>query len=420
MTKKEIRRRNAKLYPIYKMFAWDLLFFYSIEFLFCTITKKVTVSELLVINGFYLIFRVLMQIPATIITEHIGKKRAMVLGNVLLIFYILSLMHIPGAKGILIADFIWAWGYNLKLFSESNLLYDSVATKGGDGLFSKIDSKGGMGYYILDGVASVTSGYLFVMNNYIPLYICLGAILISTILSLGFKEVNKVKPKKINYSKTIEEYKETFKFVFNSKRMKSLLLFQFVFYSVIKIIDTYRSDLLIKIGVPEEQYSIILAVLSLIGAMSLTFRDAIEKKFKNKTLAFISLTYMLACVGMGAISSLFSGKIIIPIVIVMCVILRMSTAIWWVLEAKYLKNFTNEKTRGKITFAYEFIGGIGASIFSVFAGKLVEKIPIQNSILIVGLVGLAAMVLTLDYMRKRFGLKPSEYKKSDIKFELKT
>ncbi len=24
---KEIRRNNAKLYPIYKMFSWDLLFF---------------------------------------------------------------------------------------------------------------------------------------------------------------------------------------------------------------------------------------------------------------------------------------------------------------------------------------------------------------------------------------------------------
>lgn len=36
----KIRRKNAKLYPIYKMFSWDLLFFYSIEFLFYTITKK--------------------------------------------------------------------------------------------------------------------------------------------------------------------------------------------------------------------------------------------------------------------------------------------------------------------------------------------------------------------------------------------
>lgn len=53
----KIKRKNAKLYPIYKMFAWDLLFFYSIEFLFYTITKKLTASEVLIINGFYLLCR---------------------------------------------------------------------------------------------------------------------------------------------------------------------------------------------------------------------------------------------------------------------------------------------------------------------------------------------------------------------------
>ena len=58
------------------MFSWDLLFFYSVEFLFYTITKKVTASEILIINGFYLLFRILMQIPAVTITDSIGKEKA--------------------------------------------------------------------------------------------------------------------------------------------------------------------------------------------------------------------------------------------------------------------------------------------------------------------------------------------------------
>ena len=83
----KIKRNNAKLYPIYKMFSWDLLFFYSVEFLFYTITKKVTASEILIINGFYLLFRILMQIPAVTITDSIGKRKSIILGNIMLIFY---------------------------------------------------------------------------------------------------------------------------------------------------------------------------------------------------------------------------------------------------------------------------------------------------------------------------------------------
>lgn len=71
----KIRRNNAKLYPIYKMFSWDLLFFYSIEFLFYTITKKLTASEVLIINGFYLFFRIMGQVFAVAITDLLGKRK---------------------------------------------------------------------------------------------------------------------------------------------------------------------------------------------------------------------------------------------------------------------------------------------------------------------------------------------------------
>ena len=73
--------------------------------------------------------------------------------------------------------------------------------------------------------------------------------------------------------------------------------------------------------------------------------------------------------------------------------------------------------RNKITFSYEFIGGIAASIFSILGGLLLNIINIQNAFLIVGLLALSSMILTLDYMRTRFGLKPEEYKKEDILYE---
>ena len=93
----KIKRRNAKLYPIYKMFAWDLLFFYSVEFLFMSITKKIDVSTILMINGLYLVFKVIMQVPAVAITDAIGRKKSIVLGNILVVIYLLILIIVPGA-----------------------------------------------------------------------------------------------------------------------------------------------------------------------------------------------------------------------------------------------------------------------------------------------------------------------------------
>lgn len=417
-----IKRKNAELYPIYKMFSWDLLFFYSIEFLFYTITKKVTPSEVLIINGFYLLFRIIMQIPAVAITDFLGRKKSIVLGNVLLIFYMLILILAPGMISIILADLIFSLGYDIKTIAESNLLYDSVSTRGGEGLYSKLDAKGGSWYYILDGIASLTAGYLFVINNYIPMVICLGFIVISTVLSFKFEDIYKVEvdKKKPNLKSTIKEYsvdlKSSFKFILKSKRMKAFILFQIVMYGLIEIIDTYSSDLLVNIGIPEEQFSIIFSVLTLIGGISLSLKKPIEKKFKNRTLSFLSLTYIGACIIIGLVTSMYTGDSVIPIVLVLLATHRMSTSTWYILESKYLKNFTTEDMRNRITFTYEFIGGIAASIFSILGGLLLNRINVQNAFLIVGLFSLALMIVVLDYMRTRFGLKPEEYKKEDIKF----
>lgn len=418
-----IRRNNAKLYPIYKMFSWDLLFFYSIEFLFCTITKGISASEVLVIYGFYLLFRILGQIPAVIITDFIGKRKSIIFGNILLIFYILILMFLPGAISIILADLVFSLGYDMKIISESNLLYDSVSTKGGDGLYSKLDSKGGSWYYILDGIASLTAGYLFVINNYLPLIICLSFIVISTVLSFRFKEIYSNSRKKDDegkFTNKIKEYgkdlEKCFKFILQSKRMKAFILFQIVFYSLITVIDIYRSELLIDLGVCEEQYSMIFAVLALIGGISLTYRKTIEKTFKNRTLAFLSIMYIISCILIGCISSLNKSQIIIPIILIIYAIMRISSSMWYILEFKYLKNFTRQSVRNKITFTYEFIGSISASICSILGGLLLNFINVENAFLIVGLSSLVCMILTLDFMRTRFGLKPEEYSKQDIDF----
>lgn len=95
---------------------------------------------------------------------------------------------------------------------------------------------------------------------------------------------------------------------------------------------------------------------------------------------------------------------------------KINTSIWYILESKYLKNFTKEEMRNKITFSYEFIGGIAASIFSIIGGLLLKVFDVENAFLVIGLFALASMIVVLDYMRTRFGLKPEEYTKDDLEF----
>lgn len=422
MDKKELskkRRKNAKLFSIYKMFSWDLLFFYSIEFLFYTITKGITASEVLIINGFYLMSKIIMQLPAVVINDAVGRKNCIVIGNVALVIYILILILGKGAISIIIANLFCAIGYDLKYLSETNLLYDSVSTRGGEGLYSKIDSKGGSLYYIFDGITALISGYLFINNNYLPMILCLVCIVISTVISLMFEDIYE-KPKKKKISKTISntlrDLKKTAKFILKSGRMKAIIIFQIVLYGTIKIIDTYRSDLLIDLGIPEEQYAVIIGILSIIGGIAVSQKRSIEKKYKNRTLTFISMSYLIGVIIVGVIASISKTNVIIPTVLLIFAIQKICSSIWFVLETKYIKNFTTEKNRSNIAFAYEIVGATSASIFSILGGILLDHTNIEYSFLIIGLISLALMVLTLDYMKTRIGLKPHQYDKKDISY----
>ena len=111
-----------------------------------------------------------------------------------------------------------------------------------------------------------------------------------------------------------------------------------------------------------------------------------------------------------------SNSIAIPIILVLYVLMRMFTSIWYVLEYKYLKNFTTEEMRNKIMFTYELIGGIITSIFAFVGSIILGNFGADKSFLLVSLAALIGIVLSLDYMRSRFGLKPKDYKKEDIDF----
>jgi len=416
------RRGNAMLYPVYKMFSWDLLCFYSVEFLFYTITKGITASQVLTLTSLYILFKVIFQIPSVAISDYFGKRRSMILGNGMLVIYLLLLIFSPNYLWMVIANLFCAFGYDLKLIAEGNLLYDSVSTKGGDGIYTKLDSKGASGYYILNTVLSVIAGYLFVINNYIPMYICLFFLVLSFALSFKFKDIytSKEKENKESFAKFLKDYKndiiDSFKFIKKSNRMKSYLVFAAALYGLIKIFNTYKNDLLTDMMVTEEQFSMIYAVLSLIAAISVTYSKKIQKQLKNKTLTFLSLAYVISIIFVGAISISMSDYIALPFILIFYAVTRICDSQWYVTEYTYLRNFTTAESRSKISFTFELVTCLGASIISLIGAIVLEFLNIRYSIILLGLLFLAIMIVILDYMKTRIGLKPSQYQKEDIEF----
>ena len=63
------KRKNIIIYFFYKMFSFDLLFYYAISFLYLNEFKGIPAAQIILADAFYPIFKVLFQIPSTIFVE---------------------------------------------------------------------------------------------------------------------------------------------------------------------------------------------------------------------------------------------------------------------------------------------------------------------------------------------------------------
>ena len=70
----KMRKTNTKIFSTYKGLAWDYLFFYTIDFLFLTQIKGISAADVVLKSTFYSFFLILMQIPANIMIDFLGRK----------------------------------------------------------------------------------------------------------------------------------------------------------------------------------------------------------------------------------------------------------------------------------------------------------------------------------------------------------
>ena len=418
------KQKNIRLYPIYKMLSWDLLFYYSIVFLFMTQTKNISAADFLLAESFYPLFKSLLLVNATILIEKIGKRKSLILANSFLFLSTLTYILSVNFVGILIGELFSAVGFVIKGICESNMLYDSLDRNKKRGwLFSRIEGRASSWYYYIDAVASILSGFLFAINGYIPMVLCLCINLVSVILAYKFEEVENTdnKKEKIRFARELKNLKNSVKDIFSSNRLRPLIIFGALFSGILSVLTTLRSSILTDIGVPAQYFGIIIAAMQIVSGISAKNQARMHNKFRNKTLATLSLPVVISCIFLGFWCNLgLNYTLTLIVVLIVFFIHYVSKGPFYTLIKRYMNNFTNTSLRNRISSCFNMLDGLLRAGVSFFASFLLRYTTTANTFIIAGCVFTLIIVLLLDRMRTRVGLKPEEYKEKDIKImELK-
>lgn len=417
------REKNLKLYIKYKMFSWDMLFYYAIIFLFFTQVKNISASNVLLAEAFYPLFKAVLLLILTVIIEKLGKRKALIIGNIFIALSTLTYIFAVDFYMILLGQFFSAVGFVIKGICETNLLYDSLEKDSKRGArFSKIDGEGSSLYYYIDAITSVLSGFMFAINGYLPMIFCLIINIISVVMSVKFEEVDTLnEKKKVKIGTELNELKNSMSSIFKSKRIKNLILFGAIFSGILGALVSLRSSILSDIKLPAQYFGIIFAVLQIISGISAKNQYRFHKKFRNKTLASLSLPVVISCIFIGLICNLnLNYKVTICVTILAFLIQYISKGPFYTLIKQYMNNFTTSSLRTKITSLYSLLEGISRSAICFMASFLLKYTNTANTFTILGCIFTIIIVLMLDNMKDKVGLKPEEYSEKDIKIlELK-
>lgn len=416
ITKEE---QNMRIYPIYKMLSWDLLFFYSINFIFLIQVKGISASDVLFAEACYPIFKIILLVPLTALINKIGKRNSLILANSINALSVLSYIVAKDLNFVILGQLLSAITFNIKGIVETNLLYDSLPKDGKRGhAFSKIDGKGMSWYYYADAISSVASGFLYVINGYIPLILSLICCLLSVVLSFKFNDIKKADQVEITSTKQyISDLKNSLKYMLQSDRLKYLFIFGATFSALLSVLISLRSGTLEQIGVPEQYFGIIFAILGITSGITAKNQNKIHNKFTNKTLAVISIPTAVSCMLIGfCVSGNFNMQITLTMLIPLFLVQFLAKGAFYTLIKRYLNNFTTSSLRNKITSAYNLAESISRAIVALIASWLLQKTTTSGTVFVLGCIVTIAIVLLIDKMRDKVGLKPEEYPKKDIEF----
>lgn len=319
------------------------------------------------------------------------------------------------------AGLFGAIGFLIKGLCESSLLYDSIPhSPDRNKIFANIEGKGASYFYYLEAITSCLAGFLFVISPYLPVILAALFCVISSFIASKFHEIAPSANSSINFKQYHKNLIQSFRFIFKSNRLRSLILFLGIYYGFINLLVTLRKSLLYDIEVPVQYMGIIFAIMGIVSGIAASKQNLFHKKYRNKLLTFLTVTLVLSCILAGIVVLLhFPFWPTLIIVLITFAMQHIVKGLYFTFNKKYLNSFSTGELRTKIYSINNLFEAICSSATFFACSQLLKITSTSYALIIISLVFLLLLTLILDYMKTRVGLKPEEYKKEDIPVPLK-
>lgn len=297
---KRIKLSN-KIYPLFSGFSGDLLFWVAINTIFLTTVKGFSAAQISSLTSIGNLISILLYPIAYKIIKKIGNIKSIKLGTILLLCSSLLLTFSNKYSIILFGHILYDSAFIFKnmdnVILRKNLKYENKEKD-----YIKIQNKSSFIYSLLTMLIAFIAGFLFNINNYLPMILCVVFCVLNIILS-NFLYEYKIEEK-------IEHKEKNIKNKFPITKMLFLILLLYAtLYATIdlgqgnsKLFIQYKLSSFLEISKVSIFLSIIIAISRIVRVVS-DYYFTKHCKVENKKILY-KVGYVLVA---AYISIIFGG-----------------------------------------------------------------------------------------------------------------
>lgn len=316
---------------------------------------------------------------------------------------------------LILAYFVMATSKGLTGISVSPLLKESIPeAKTKSEIFSHIDGKGYSKYCYFAAISKILAGYLYTINPYIPLFLCILMTTFSILIARNFVEIDECKEDKkeiTSIKENIIDVKDGLIYIFKSERLKALLLMMGIIWGLFELLSTYQTTLLKNMQISATYIGMIAALVQIITGITSKKANEYNSKLKNKSLTIIALGLTIGAILIGITTTTnIPVYIQIPIIIIIFCIRHAFKGFFQVIKKRYMGNFATDEILPKIYATNSIATGVFNALIGYIGSVTLLYMDIQHSTLLMGIIFTIVVIMVYFYMKPRIGI---EIKKED-------
>jgi len=333
----------------------------------------------------------LLNIPAGILTDKLGRKTILIVNTVFYFFGWLLYAMSYSFVSFLIAEIVMGISVALWTAVGSTFVYDVLLSIKEESRYKKVFGNVTAINYSMWGIAALFGSYFATYSLRLPVYLTLIPVTIALLVTFTFKEPEVHKKIDTHY---LTHLKEAVKYSANHEKVRLLMVYIAIFYATGFGVFILYQPYLKSLSIPIIYFGVVYFLSNMGSALMAKYAHKIELRFGEKnSLVWIILSRSILIVLMGFMFG--------PIGAIMPILIFSIGGYAETVLADYIHKHVESSHRGTVMALSNFVTNLASSIVMPFLGFLVDFYSLGFAFLVSGVITLLNVIVIWFMYKKK-------------------